>query len=250
MPVMDGVMLALAIKADPAIRDVRLAMLTSLGQPGWRDSQAAQDFVGVLTKPIRQSQLRAWLATVLGQPAEPTAPASAPTADPEPSTETVVPRILVAEDNIVNQRVVVRMLERLGYAADVVATGVEAIAAVARFPYAAILMDCQMPEMDGYEATEAIRSREREAAGQGRRVPIIALTANALAADRERCLLAGMDEYLAKPIRPDALVGALDRWTATTGPASGSASTPSSDRHAFSVSAPGTRGAVLTPSVP
>jgi CheY-like chemotaxis protein len=214
-------------------------MLTSLGQTGWRDSQAAQDFVGVLTKPIRQSQLRAWLAAILGQPAGPSAPATVPTADPEPSAETVVPRILVAEDNIVNQRVVVRMLERLGYAADVVANGVEAVAAVARFPYAAILMDCQMPEMDGYEATEAIRSHERGAAGPGRRVPIIALTANALAADRERCLLAGMDEYLAKPIRPDALVGALDRWATT--------SSPSPSPHALGVGAPGTRDTALTP---
>jgi PAS domain S-box-containing protein len=252
MPVMDGLMLARTIKADPAIGDIRLAMLTSLGQTGlgptgWRDSQAAHDFVGVLTKPIRQSQLRAWLTTLLGQPAEPTAPAPAPTASPETSTNTVAPRILVAEDNIVNQRVVVRMLERLGYQADIVGNGAEAVAAVARFPYAAILMDCQMPEMDGYEATEAIRTHEREAAGSGRRVPIIALTANALAADRERCLLAGMDDYLAKPIRPDALVGALGRWAATTSPAIGPSITPSPDRHALDVAAPGTRAAALAP---
>src|SRR6185312_15422179 len=104
---------------------------------------------------------------------------------------------LVAEDNIVNQRVVVKMLERLGYAADVVTNGVEAVAAVARYSYAAILMDCQMPEMDGYEATGVIRAHGHERAGA--LVPIIALTANARAADRERCLLTGMDDYLAKP---------------------------------------------------
>jgi CheY-like chemotaxis protein len=102
-----------------------------------------------------------------------------------------------------------------------------------------------MPEMDGYEATEAIRARARAAARPGRRVPIIALTANAMAADRERCLLAGMDDYLAKPIRPDALAGALDRWTATPDPAI--ILSPAS--HALGVAAPGTRGAALTPSV-
>jgi PAS domain S-box-containing protein len=227
MPVLDGTMLARAIKADPAIRDVRLAMLTSLGQPGWRDSQAAQDFVGVLTKPVRQSQLRAWLASVLGRSAEPAIPVAAPSALPEPSTRTTVPRILVAEDNVVNQRVVVRLLERLGYAADVVGNGAEAVAAASQFSYAAVLMDCQMPEMDGYEATMAIRAQER--GGVGARVPIVALTANALAADRDRCLRAGMDDYLAKPVRPGALAATLERWAQTSAAAG---ATPAADRYA------------------
>jgi two-component system sensor histidine kinase/response regulator len=215
MPVMDGPMLVRAIKAEPSIARVPLAMLSSVGQGGRRDGQAGLDFVGMLTKPVRQSQLRAWLSTLLGPPAEPSMLAvELPTVSPEPSIETVVPRILVAEDNTVNQRVVVRMLERLGYRADVVANGAEAVAATARFSYAAILMDCQMPEMDGYEATRVIRAHEGRLGpgGRGARVPIIALTANALAADRDRCLLAGMDDYLAKPLRPELLALVLERW--------------------------------------
>ena len=117
-------------------------------------------------------------------------PAEASTAAPAPSIETTVPRILVAEDNIVNQRVVMRMLERPGYHADVVANGTEAVAAIVRFPYAAILMDRQMPDMDGYEATGAIRAREQQSgAGDSARVPIVALTANAPVADRDRITL-------------------------------------------------------------
>jgi signal transduction histidine kinase/CheY-like chemotaxis protein len=214
MPEMDGPMLARAIKAAPAIASVPLALLTSLGPAGRRDGQDGLDFVGVLTKPVRQSQLRTWLTSILGPADEPPTPPEVPTAGPEPSTKTAIPRILVAEDNAVNQRVVVRMLERLGYRADVVANGAEAVAAITRFPYAAILMDCQMPEMDGYEATRAIRAHEQRARpGDDRaRVPIIALTANALAADRDRCLLAGMDDYLAKPLRPEALAVTLERW--------------------------------------
>lgn len=105
------------------------------------------------------------------------------------------------------------MLERLGYHAYVVANGTEAVAAIAHFPYAAMLMDCQMPDMDGYEATGAIRARERaSAAGESERVPNIALTANALAADRDRCLKAGMADYLAKPLRPEVLALTLERW--------------------------------------
>jgi PAS domain S-box-containing protein len=218
MPVMDGLMLARAIKADPAIAAVPLAMLTSLGQSGWRDEHPDAHFVGLLSKPIRQSQLRAWLIGVLDAPATPPEPASEPSAAPIPlSTRSAVPRILVAEDNVVNQRVAIRMLERLGYSVDVAANGAEAVDAVARTAYAAILMDCQMPEMDGYAATRQIRALEdeKQPAVQTRpvrRTPIIALTANVLAVDRDRCLASGMDDYLAKPLRPDVLAATLERW--------------------------------------
>jgi len=212
MPEMDGPMLARAIRAEPEIASVPLALLTSLGQTGWRDERAELGLVGILTKPLRQSQLRAWLASVLEAPGRPPAAVTEPPPIQEPSAGPAVPRILVAEDNLVNQRVVVRMLERLGYRVDVVGNGVEAVETAARLPYAAILMDCQMPEMDGYEATVTIRTREARAVAQGaRRLPIIALTANAMADDRDRCLAAGMDDYLAKPLRPETLAMVLER---------------------------------------
>jgi CheY-like chemotaxis protein len=120
--------------------------------------------------------------------------------------------ILVAEDNLVNQEVARRLLARLGCTAHVVATGVEAVEASADGDYAAILMDCQMPELDGYEATAIIRQREEEAGPGSTRVPIIALTASAMPGDRERCLAAGMNDYLAKPMTLDRLAEVLRRW--------------------------------------
>jgi two-component system, sensor histidine kinase and response regulator len=119
--------------------------------------------------------------------------------------------ILVVEDNAINQMVALGMLKHLGYRADGVGNGVEALEALSRIPYAAVLMDCQMPEMDGFAACRAIRADE---AGTGRHVPIVALTANATQGDREQCLAAGMDDYLAKPITAATLRAVLTRWGA------------------------------------
>ena len=210
MPDMDGLTLARAIKADPTLASVRLVLLSSQGPRQQADAVQA-GFATVLTKPVRQSQLYDALLDVMQ------AAALATPAPREPSPTVIAPnhvslpsrgRVLVAEDNPINKKVAMLMLARLGYRADGVADGVEAVEAVARVPYDVVLMDCQMPEMDGYGATAAIRRLE----GLRRHVPIIAMTANAMEGDRERCLAAGMDDYVAKPVKEDELAAALGRW--------------------------------------
>ena len=218
MPEMDGLTLARAIKSDPQIAATRLLMMTSLGR---RDDEVIRE-AGVelcLTKPVKQSQLFDCLVTLTGEYvmeplAQDTKPASVSTrALPRLSA----PRILIAEDNIINQRVALRQLERLGYAADAVANGLEVLDALDRIPYDIVLMDCQMPEMDGYQATYEIRKRE----GEYRHTKIIAMTANALGGDRERCIAAGMDDYISKPVKQEILAEAIERWSAedNAGPA-------------------------------
>jgi CheY-like chemotaxis protein len=129
-------------------------------------------------------------------------------------------RVLVADDNAVNQRVAVRMLERFGLRADVAGNGLEALQMLRTLPYDAVFMDCQMPEMDGYDATHEIRRSEKP----GQRIPIIAMTAEARAGARERCLSAGMDDYISKPVRSEDLLRAVEKWlivkTETSGPGS------------------------------
>jgi PAS domain S-box-containing protein len=210
MPEMDGLELARQIKADPTLAGVRLILLTSLGLRGQREQARAAGVDGYLVKPVRQSQLYDCLVTVMA------APAPGPPAPPRPAADSgrrppLVargPRVLLAEDNVVNQRLALRMLEKLGCRVDVVDNGREAVAAVRRGRYALVFMDCQMPEMDGFEATAAIRQGET---GSGR-VPIIALTASAMQGDREACLAAGMDDYLSKPLGQHDLERMLRRW--------------------------------------
>ncbi len=207
MPAMDGLMLARAIKREPAIAAVRLIMMTSLGNVGDDDLLTAAGVIECLTKPVKQAQVRESLSRALAQPL------SGPILPRRVAPSTPVPhgtrgRVLIAEDNIVNQKVALLQLRRLGYSADAVANGAEAVEALSRIAYDVVLMDCQMPEVDGYEATRLIR----EGRHGSRRVPIIAMTANALPGDRVKCLEAGMDDYLAKPIKISELHAVLARW--------------------------------------
>ncbi|HYN10103.1 MAG TPA: response regulator [Vicinamibacterales bacterium] len=207
MPEMDGLMLARAIKADDAIASIPLMLMTSLGQHDEAELRGAGLSMR-LTKPVKQAQLRESLARVLGaSPSHVVAGPSAATAAPAPHRRRA--RVLVAEDNVVNQRVVILQLRRLGYSAEAVGNGAEAVEALGRIAYDIVLMDCQMPELDGYEATRLIRRRE---AGRPRHIPIIAMTAHALQGDREKCLQAGMDDYISKPVIASELDAVLARW--------------------------------------
>ena len=213
MPDMDGMELARKIKEDPDLTETRLVLLTSLIHRNLREEAVEAGINVHLTKPVRQSDLYDALATVMGPPAErplSTAEKEATSSDIPVSGEEGRYRILVAEDNPVNQRVAVRMLAKLGYAVDLASDGVEALELLFRSPYDAVLMDCQMPELDGYETTAEIRQREQEQ--RDTHVPIIAMTANALQGDRERAIEAGMDDYLSKPVQAGQLDEVLRRW--------------------------------------
>lgn len=229
MPDTDGLELAREFKADPALADIELIMLTSTMQVNAAEIADA----GVrewLMKPVRSSEFFNRLVRLMStreqlppatsarrggafdaEPSPESSPASSPEASlPGPSRG----RILVVEDNEVNQLVARATVTKFGYAVDVVADGAEAVAATASTRYAAVLMDCHMPVMDGFEATRVIRRRD----GGANRLPIIAMTAGALDGDRERCLAAGMDDYLAKPVDAVELEAALARWVPERAP--------------------------------
>ena len=211
MPAMDGETLGRLIKADMTLSPTVLVLLTSIGLRGDAVRLQEAGFSVYLTKPVKQTDLRKCLETAL----------SRKKADEEKSgtgsiiTKYSVPeeakrslRILLAEDNAINQLVATKILDRLGYRSDAVSNGRQALDAVNSGSYDLVLMDCQMPEMDGFEATGLIRRSETA----GRRIPIVALTASALEGDREACIAAGMDDYLAKPIQPAALAQVVERW--------------------------------------
>jgi signal transduction histidine kinase/response regulator of citrate/malate metabolism len=214
MPEKDGVDLAKAVNAMTSIRRPTLVLLTSRGE---RLPQAELDlhrFAGCELKPIHARSLHSTLARVLAHARQRAATSishSLSQTGPE-----IFANILVAEDNIVNQKVTVLQLRNLGYAADVVANGREAIEALRRKSYSLVLMDAQMPEIDGVEATRLIRHAQTSGEpGFPRALPIIAMTANAMCGDREACLAAGMDDYLAKPVKPDDLRAMLQRYLST-----------------------------------
>jgi PAS domain S-box-containing protein len=214
MPDMDGFELARAIKADPRIEGMRLVLLTSAGIRG--DGAIAREtgISAYLTKPVRQSQLYDCLAMVVSNGASSSAATALPALVTRHTLREVTRMsdklILLAEDNIVNQKVAVRQLQKLGYRADAVANGLEAVEAMTRIAYDLVLMDCQMPEMDGYEATAKIRRME----GETKRTPIVAMTAHALAGDREKSFAAGMDDHVTKPVRPEELERVIGRFLA------------------------------------
>jgi len=223
MPELDGVELAEAIAALRPERPMPVVILSSIGQ----HSRTAPNITATLVKPVKPSALHDALAdalaatgpageTVVETPAsrQPARSGVAP-APAAPIVDTTL-RVLLAEDNAVNQKLALRLLERMGLKADVVGNGRAAVDAIEDGGYDVVLMDVQMPEMDGLEATRRIRRRWPE-----RSIRIVGLTANAMAGDREACLAAGMDDYVSKPIRPEELEAAIAkaRPSLTGGPA-------------------------------
>ena len=222
MPGVDGEELGRKVAADPDLHPTALMLMTPVGKRSDLARLRALGFRGYVPKPIWEPRLRAALAIALGG----NAGAGAAVAEEVHKLPGAVranrnARVLVAEDNLTNQAVVLGMLSKLGYQAEAVANGAEALAALGGADYDAILMDCLMPEMDGFEATRRIRQK----AANGRPgIPIIAVTADALSGDRDKCFEAGMNDYLAKPIAPEQLAAVLEKWLAA--PSAGHGGSP------------------------
>jgi len=192
--------------------------MTSVGQRGDAARLEKEGFAAYLTKPVRQSQFYDCLATVLGPNQPPAGPRrrSIVTRHSLSEDQRCRARILVVEDNPTNQKVAVGILKKLGYRPDLAADGRQALEALRRQDYRLVLMDCQMPGLDGYEATRMIRSGAAEVINP--RVPIVAMTAHAMAGEREKCLAAGMDDYVSKPIDPQTLADTIARWLQASRP--------------------------------
>ena len=214
MPGISGDEVAKSVSGRPHMSDTRLVMLTSLFRRRSASSLAETGLSAYLTKPVKRSNLRTCLVEMIsdrpveegGRPA--TVLTERTLVDAAANVRT---RILIVEDNLVNQRLAVLLLQKVGYRCEVANNGVEALEALASRSFDLVLMDCQMPEMDGFEATQSIRTREKET---GEHIPIVAMTANAMDGDKERCLDAGMDDYISKPVDSHGLTSTLDRWLA------------------------------------
>jgi two-component system sensor histidine kinase/response regulator len=201
------------IKAEPQLQNVQMVILVSVGKRGDADHFRKLGFAAYLITPIKQSQLFDCLSMVVGSSANAGADTSKPIITRHSISEDHKQRvrILLAEDNIVNQKVVLGIVEKkLGYHADMVINGKEAIEHLEKKDYDLVLMDCQMPEMDGYEATRKIR--DESSSVRNHKIPVIAMTANAMKGDREKCLEAGMDDYISKPVSIDKLADTIERY--------------------------------------
>jgi two-component system, sensor histidine kinase and response regulator len=212
MPKMDGFELIERIRHRPELSAPTIMMLTSAGHRGDAERCRELGIAAYLLKPIRQSELREAIARVLGAREQSGAiPLVTRYSLQDARDPDTVLRVLVAEDNQVNQRLAVRMLEKRGHRVTVAGNGREALDALVKDTFDLVFMDVQMPEMDGFEATAGIRANEK---GTARHQTVIALTAHAMKGDRERCMASGMDDYLSKPIRPKELDKILERYLA------------------------------------
>jgi len=215
MPGMTGLELAARIRKDPGIGPIRLIFLTSVGVALNPREQAELAIDAQLTKPARRRELRRVLAGAIGIPIDSEISArGVEAAEARPRALDWKPRVLLAEDTPVNQEVAMAMLEGIGCRVTLVANGQLAVEAVERERFDLVLMDCQMPVLDGFGAAMRIRAREQQRSADSHEpaVPIVAVTAHAMEGDRERCLEAGMDDHLSKPFSRSSLVGMVERW--------------------------------------
>ncbi len=206
MPETDGFGLAEQIRQDPDLAPTKLIMLSSAGRASVASRCREMGLAGYLTKPVKQSELFEAITAALGNRSEADCATSGSRRHPRAGASRKL-RVLLAEDNAVNQRLVVKLMEKHGHSLVAVNNGVEALDALERGTFDVVLMDVQMPEMGGFEATARIREREKST---GQHVPVIAMTAHALKGDRERCLEAGMDAYVSKPIQAASLFETID----------------------------------------
>ena len=208
MPGMDGFALAEKIRSDLELDKSKLILVTAFDLASQAEAAIKLGFSTCFTKPVKQSELYNALVMAMGLSISEKVPS--PIQNPNFTTiDRSHIRILVAEDNSVNQMLILAQLKGLGFSAQTVANGKEVIAALSVGAYDCILMDCQMPEMDGFTATQAIREIEKKSAAH---IPIIALTANAMSEDKQRCLDCGMDDYISKPFKKETLMSVLEKW--------------------------------------
>jgi CheY-like chemotaxis protein len=221
MPGMDGLMLAGEIRKLPGGSSLPLVLLTSVGVRSDSADFASAALAGCLTKPIKPGQLHEILLRVMSgsKAAAPEAPATSTKLDPTLASRLPL-RVLLCDDNVINQKVAARLLKQMGYRADIAANGLEALQALERQPYDLVFMDVMMPEMGGFEATRIIRERQSQQSqlpNYKSSIIIIAMTASAMQGDREKCLAAGMDDYLAKPVRLEDVRAVVERWAPLAG---------------------------------
>jgi CheY-like chemotaxis protein len=209
MPVMSGFELAEAVHSDPALANVKLILITAFDAKDRGQEAMRLGFNSYLTKPVKQAQLFDCIATALDHDAPSIAKPLAARQPDNVIDDKRPHRVLLAEDNAINQRVALAQLGKLGITPDLVKDGREAFQAFQKWKYELILMDCQMPEVDGFEATAMIRRAEVHT---GCHVVIIAMTANAMESDRDNCIAAGMDDYISKPVNLVKLRQALEHW--------------------------------------
>ena len=215
MPGMDGVTLAGEIRKLRGPETLPIVLLTSMGNALEAIELSTSPFAACLTKPIKQNQLHDVLLQVMGGPKRAIRKVVPLNKLDSTLSQRLPLHLLLADDNVVNQKVALRLFEQLGYRIDIAGDGLEALQSLERKHYDVVFMDVQMPEMNGLEATRRIREREKALSvnpGATARLIIIAMTANAMTGDREKCLAAGMDDYLSKPVRPEAVQAALERW--------------------------------------